>query len=545
MKKKKINKEKVKKEKKPISRKTIIILSIVGVVLILALCALLVWKVYFSEKDYEVGVIEVVEVLQSNDSSDAAKQTIKNVVQIINEVEDKKIYGTGFFDESGYLVTNSHVVDIKGDISVLFNNGSLSKAKIYSNDIVSDIALLTVEDVNCKALPFGSTMQLEVTDEVYSVGHQLKIGGDASVTKGIVSAKRSASGIEFIQTDAAVNSGGSGGPVINSKGEVLGMVTLARDNATLSFAISSDTLDLYIDRLINNKKVTYIEEARETNALGVVLKEVNYTEEDIYGEKDFLKKDKKEEKEESKNENKGEHVYTDQPVVSNKSSDNKLKSLSVEGYNIAFSPDNLLYQITVGSTVKSVNVNAVANHPNTKVTVSGNTGFKYGTNKVYINTVSESGTRRRYTIDVIVPETRLDRATRIIVGLDTMYSSSHGQNVFNLSWDYADSDGVRVYGSTSLDMLSKIYVDVYSGWSEHDNGVTSDGKQMRLLKSYTFTPTVNQTSVYIPLSEIRAVLTDDEYEGGVYEGADLTFKLRLVTKEQGTFSGRTPWGLSK
>ncbi len=545
MKKEKIKKEKIKKEKKPLNKKLIIVLSIIGIVLILAVSALVVWKIYTDNKDYEVGVIDVVEVLKNGDSSDAAKQTIKNVVQIINEVEDKKIYGTGFFDESGYLVTNSHVVDIKGDISVLYNSGSLSKAKIYSNDIVSDIALLTVEEVKCKALPFGSTMQLEVTDEVYSVGHQLKIGGDASVTKGIVSAKRSASGIEFIQTDAAVNSGGSGGPVINSKGEVLGMVTLASDNATLSFAISSDTLDLYIDKLINNKKVTYITEKRDTNALGIVLKEVNYTEEDIYGENDLLKEDKKDKKEEDKEDNKGGHVYTDQPVVDSRSGDNKLKSLSIDGYSISFSPDNQYYQITVGSTVKSVNVNAVANHPKTKVTVSGNSGFKYGTNKVYVDTVAENGAKRRYTIDVIVPETRLDRATKIIPALNVVYSSSHGQNVFNLHWDYADSDGVRVYGSSSLDMLTKIYVDVYSGWSEFDNGVTSDGKQMRLLKSYTFTPYVNQSYVYIPLSDIRAVLTDEDYEGGLYDGADVTVKLKLVTKEQGTFTSRSPWGISK
>ena len=220
------------------------------------------------------------------------------------------------------MVTNSHVVDIKGEITIEYPDGSVIPAQIYSNDIKSDIALLIVDDVKIKALPLISTIDLEITDEVYSIGYQLNLEGDATVTKGILSAKRVASGIEFLQTDSAVNPGGSGGPVINDKGELLGMISLASENATLSFAISSDTLELYIDKLIKAPEITYITNKREGNALSAVLKEVNYSSTDIYDEDKYFKSDEKKdndgEKGEHNNQNDNEKPSTQQPPTPKK-----------------------------------------------------------------------------------------------------------------------------------------------------------------------------------------------------------------------------------
>ena len=233
------------------------VLILVSIILILILVGIIIGVVLLkvknnNQKEIGVTVLELLTPLEKKDSVVAVKQTKENIVRVINKVDDKKtIYGTGFFDKSGYLITNSHVVDIKGEISIQYDDGTLSDAIIYSNDILSDLALLYVEDVKVKALPIESTLNLEVTNELYSIGYQLNLEGEATVTKGILSAKRVASGIEFLQTDAPVNSGGSGGPVINEFGQVLGIVTLASDNATLSFAISGDTLNLYIE---NQKK---------------------------------------------------------------------------------------------------------------------------------------------------------------------------------------------------------------------------------------------------------------------------------------------------
>lgn len=289
------------------SKKNWIIISVcvvttilVGVILTLCLLD--------DKKDYQVYELELLQPLNNSDSSTAVNRIKENVVKISNRIDEENIiYGTGFFDKSGYLVTNSHVVDIKGDITVTYSDGSVSNAEITSNDILSDIAILSVENVLIKALPLKSTLNLEVTDELYSIGYQLNLEGDATVTKGILSAKRVSSGIEFLQTDAAVNAGGSGGPVINDLGEVLGMVTLASDNATLSFAISSDTLELYINKLINNKNVTYLENDRETNALGTVLKEVGYHTEDIYEEEKYFDRKDNNHKDEDKDNNNNDH----------------------------------------------------------------------------------------------------------------------------------------------------------------------------------------------------------------------------------------------
>lgn len=276
------------------TKKTKIIIAIISSIVIVAgiITGILVLRKDKPKENIEVTALEVLKPLEVSDSSKAANQTISNVVKITNKLNDKQtIYGTGFFDKSGYLITNSHVVDIEGELSIEYTDGTTSKAQIYSNDIISDIALLSVEDVKVKALPTKSTLDLELTDEVYSIGYQLNLKGNATITRGILSAKRVASGIEFLQTDSPVNSGGSGGPVINDKGQVLGMVTLASDNATLSFAISSDTLELYIEKLIKAKTVTYITEKRATNALSAVLKEVNYQDDDIYDEDDYFEKD--------------------------------------------------------------------------------------------------------------------------------------------------------------------------------------------------------------------------------------------------------------
>jgi len=297
-------------------KKKIIFITI-GIVLAVIASVSLIFFFNNRNKKIEVTELEMISPLKNGDSAKAVELAKENIVKVVNKIDDKNtIYGTGFFDKSGYLVTNSHVVDIKGDITVIYQNGKESKAEIFSNDITSDIALLSVEKVNVKAMSFTTTINLSVTDEVYSIGHQLNLEGDATVTKGILSAKRVSSGIEFLQTDAAVNSGGSGGPVINDKCELLGMVTLASENATLSFAISSDTLELYINKLIKSPVVNYVSEQRPTNALSVILKEVNYHTDDIYDEHKYFKKKDEPENDESKKEEHGEekdseHKYHD------------------------------------------------------------------------------------------------------------------------------------------------------------------------------------------------------------------------------------------
>jgi Do/DeqQ family serine protease len=163
--------------------------------------------------------------------------------------------GSGFVVDGGYIVTNSHVVSSADELEVLLPDGRSFKAKLVGNDRGTDVALLkldTTEKLNLPALSWGDSDALRLGEIVLAVGAPLELSG--SVTMGIVSAKGrdtrgSAGGYgsfangTFIQTDAAVNPGNSGGPLVNLRGEVVGINSfIATPNGTFvgySFAVPS------------------------------------------------------------------------------------------------------------------------------------------------------------------------------------------------------------------------------------------------------------------------------------------------------------------
>lgn len=261
---------------------SIIIITVIGFIILF---------IKESNKTIEVYSLSQIQPLSAADSSKSVEMIKKNIVKIINKTDSStSIIGTGFFDKSGYLVTNSHIVDIKGEITVEFADGTKKEAQLFSNDITSDIALLSVKNSKAKAMYFGKTLSLNITDEVYSIGYQYALKGEASVSKGILSARRSAGGIEFLQSDISLNIGNSGGPLINDKGELLGINTYATENASIGIAISSESLEIIIEKLIKEKKVNYLEDERPSNALSVVLKEIGYYQKDLYNEEKIIKK---------------------------------------------------------------------------------------------------------------------------------------------------------------------------------------------------------------------------------------------------------------
>ncbi len=133
--------------------------------------------------------------------------------------------GTGFIvDPEGYILTNEHVISGQSRLTVVFDNGTRVTPRVIASDATRDIALLKVTTSRTlTALPF--TKSVRVGDEVIALGHPLNLGEDPTITKGIVSAFRNYDGVEHIQTDAAINPGNSGGPLLNLKGEVVGMNT--------------------------------------------------------------------------------------------------------------------------------------------------------------------------------------------------------------------------------------------------------------------------------------------------------------------------------
>jgi serine protease Do len=137
--------------------------------------------------------------------------------------------GSGFvIDPSGYIVTNNHVIEDADDIEVNFANGSKLQAKLIGKDTKTDLALLKVEPPKpLTAVPFGDSRTMRIGDWVMAIGNPFGLGG--TVTVGIISARgrniNAGPYDNFIQTDAAINRGNSGGPLFNMKGEVIGINT--------------------------------------------------------------------------------------------------------------------------------------------------------------------------------------------------------------------------------------------------------------------------------------------------------------------------------
>ena len=165
--------------------------------------------------------------------------------------------GSGFvIDASGIVVTNNHVISEADEITVIFNDGSRLKAEIIGKDQKTDIALLRVKpDKPLKAVKFGDSDRLRLGDWVIAIGNPFSLGG--TVTAGIVSARNrdinSGPYDNYIQTDAAINRGNSGGPLFNLDGEVVGINTAiispSGGSIGIGFAVPSKTATPVIDQL--------------------------------------------------------------------------------------------------------------------------------------------------------------------------------------------------------------------------------------------------------------------------------------------------------
>ena len=151
--------------------------------------------------------------------------------------------------EHGVILTNDHVIRNATIITVTLNDGRRLKAKLIGSDSETDVAVLKIDAKNLKSLPMGDSDQSEVGDFVMAIGNPFGLnsfGNSQSATFGIVSAKQRSDlnieGIEnFIQTDAAINPGSSGGALVNARGELLGIntaiISLHGGNVGIGFAI--------------------------------------------------------------------------------------------------------------------------------------------------------------------------------------------------------------------------------------------------------------------------------------------------------------------
>jgi serine protease Do len=186
--------------------------------------------------------------------------------------------GTAFvYDPEGFLLTNNHVIEDATDIVVGFVDGRDLKAVVVGRDKSTDVAVLKVEEKGLPSLPLGDSDAIEVGDWVVAIGNPF--GLSHTVSAGILSAKDrtrdDVKGLDpsgyfnFLQTDASINPGNSGGPLLNLRGEVVGINSAVRANAnSIGFAIPINMVRQLLPMLLRDGKV-------RRSAVGVVVDALN------------------------------------------------------------------------------------------------------------------------------------------------------------------------------------------------------------------------------------------------------------------------------
>ena len=176
---------------------------------------------------------------------------LKQVRPAVVRIEAGPGTGSGAIFETqgrtGYVITNHHVVEGYGQVSVTVNDTTAYQGTVLSVDSVRDLAVVSICCGNFHSLTFGRASSLDPGDEVVAIGYALGMQGPATITKGIVSAVRYDSRHEawVIQTDASINPGNSGGPMLSPNGEVVGINTFKISETSVEgvgFAISETTV---------------------------------------------------------------------------------------------------------------------------------------------------------------------------------------------------------------------------------------------------------------------------------------------------------------
>ena len=218
--------------------------------------------------------------LDEGDSSESmeskvVKKSIDSVVGITtkSQVTQNTFWGpqSGYVEgigsgsivsSDGYILTNSHVISNgeASEISVLFNDGTTAPAKLVWNDSTLDLAIIKVEKKNLPVMELADSDKVGVGDRVVAIGNPLGFELQSTVTSGIISGLNRTVSFQtgaqmdgLMQTDAAINSGNSGGALLNSKGQQIGINSAKAGNSDgIGFAIPINTVKNVIDQIIKN-----------------------------------------------------------------------------------------------------------------------------------------------------------------------------------------------------------------------------------------------------------------------------------------------------
>jgi len=209
----------------------LVFFSVVGITLICAFAGIEPLATY---KDTSLDVIttqagKVAEFLkEAGPAQEDVTSAVAEIEPAVLRIETNDGIGSGMvIDRSGYILTCNHVVEDVQSATVTFISGEQYGGSVIGRDELRDLAILRItgSDVHVPIVTLGNSDKLEVGDDVIGMGYALGFEGRPTVSKGIISAFRNDEGVDYIQTDAALNPGNSGGPLINLEGQVIGIVS--------------------------------------------------------------------------------------------------------------------------------------------------------------------------------------------------------------------------------------------------------------------------------------------------------------------------------
>ena len=198
-----------------------------------------------------------IQFIGAADLSDESKSSLADLIESIQagvvQITTSSGSASGFIITSdGLVVTNEHVVSGESNVGVWLTNGRRYGASVLERDATSDLALLKIDGGSFDAIAVGDPNTVRMGDEVLALGFPLAdtIGTNLTVTRGIVSSTRMEDGVQLLQTDASLNPGNSGGPLVNRDGEVIGVNTSrieetdsGRPVTNIGFAVSVSELE--------------------------------------------------------------------------------------------------------------------------------------------------------------------------------------------------------------------------------------------------------------------------------------------------------------
>jgi len=232
-----------------------------------------------------VVYIEVTSTGHGSDQNNPAQSPLDEFMKKFGQPgvnpqqpDNQPVHGLGsgyVISSDGEIVTNYHVVENATEVKIKLQDGREFTAKVLGSDKLTDVALLKIDNVkDLPVVPFGDSSKLRVGDAVIAVGNPFGLGG--TVTAGIVSAVGRDINFgpydSYIQTDAAINRGNSGGPLFNTKGEVIGMNSAifspSGGSIGIGFSIPADTVQKIVTQLRDSGTVS-------RGWLGVQIQEIN------------------------------------------------------------------------------------------------------------------------------------------------------------------------------------------------------------------------------------------------------------------------------